>query len=147
MRAQLEEHRADFGLDPGVGDREDLCPAAAIALAPDSGDGAATGLEQAGHLTQRLYGVWYVHQPQGAERRVERIVGEAQVFRIHTFERDVREVLLRRQLHGCIDHALGDVGRDDMTIRARSSRRRERDQPRSAGDIEHAFARLGLRRV
>ena len=87
--AEGEEHRADVGGDAGVDDREELGPAAVAPLAPHRHDDAAAGTQRAMHRGDGARRDGHVHQPQRAQRDVER-VSDGEVFGTAARDVDVR---------------------------------------------------------
>ena len=87
---ELEEHRAHIALHAALDDGEDVGPAAAGAGAPHRGHRASAGPKHAVHLRQSGGDVRHVHQPERAQRRVERLVRHI----VHLFRAEALRVTL-----------------------------------------------------
>ena len=147
LGAEMEEHRADIRGDPGIGDREDLGPAAVAPGAPHRRGGAAARPQQPAHLAERPHGIGDVHQPERADGGIEAGIGQRQRLGVAALEARVRELAQPCAAARRLDHLARDVGADDRAFGADRLRGTEADEPGAAGDVEHALARPQGRHV
>jgi hypothetical protein len=101
-------------------------------------------LQHPEHLLKGSKRIGHVHEAEAAEHGVEAGVGEAHILRVHPIEADMADSELdgsrRHELH----HPLRDVRADHLPARPDRVGRRQRHEPRSAGQVQHPLALLEL---
>ena len=106
-RSEVKEQGAHFGLDALIDDREDGCPAAAVARPPHRGDRTPFQRQDPHHLAEGAARVGDVHQPERAHGGVERSIGKQQRLRIHAPGRHLRHSSASRFRVHVVHHGIG----------------------------------------
>ena len=149
LGAEVEEHRADVRGDAGVGDREDLGPAAVAAAHPRRPRPPcrrAASTRRISRSARTGSGTYMSPRPQTAASKLASAKGSSSAS-----ARSKRTLPTPRcdgDAARRLDHLARDVGADDRAARAHQPRPcAKADQPGAAGDVEHTLARPQARHV
>ena len=141
LRAELEEHRADVRRDAGIGDREDLGPAAGAPRTPDRHGRPAAGPKHPAHLASARTGsgTYISPRPHRAASKLPSRTAAPRRRRARTARgpgpaQRPREPQPRPSRRRC-------PCRRPRPPHRPSAATRKCDQPGAAGDVEHALAR------